>query len=72
MILKEILLDDMPVDPSFYSINGSILNMTLTSEFGPFTKDLIIEFESVPESTSIFGILALGTLGTFSIFKRKF
>lgn len=71
LILKKILLDDMPVDPNLYSLNGSILEMTLTSQFGPFTKDLIIEFESVPEPTSTQGLLALGTLGAASTLIRK-
>ncbi len=71
LIVKQILLDDTPVDPRLYSINGSRLEMTLTSEFGPFTEDLIMELESVPEPRSILGLLALGSLGTVLTLKRK-
>lgn len=45
--LEEILLDDLPVDPADYTLTGDRLNMTLTSEFGPFVRDLILTF-SVP------------------------
>lgn len=43
--------------------------------FGPEDSELTINFSatiiSVPESTSILSLLALATLGTISVFKRK-
>jgi hypothetical protein len=73
LTLKRILLDNTPVDPSLYTLTGSRLDMTLTSQFGPFTKDLIVELEAVtvPEPTSTLGFLSLVTLGAASTLKRK-
>ena len=53
-------LDDTPIDPSHYELVGSTLNLTLTSEFGPFTKDLIITL--VPEPATL-SLLAFGGVG---------
>jgi hypothetical protein len=41
----EVLLDDVPVDPSLYSLTGRRLSLELTSDYGPFDKDLIISFQ---------------------------
>lgn len=73
LALKQILLDNTPVDSSLYTLTGSRLDMTLTSQFGPFNKDLIIEFESVtvPEATSNLGFLSLAVLGAASTLRRK-
>ena len=57
--VTSICLDDTPVDPSYYSIDGSQLDITLTSEYGPFTKDLIITL--VPEPATL-SLLAIGGL----------
>lgn len=40
--IEAVLLDDAPVDHSHYAITGSRLDLTLSSQCGPFTKDLIL------------------------------
>jgi len=57
----EINLDEMPVDPSLYTISGNKLSLTLTSEYGPFTKDLIVSFQ-VPVPGPIW-LLGIGLAG---------
>ena len=37
-----VWLDHTPLDPSAYELVGSELSMTLTSQFGPFTRDLVV------------------------------
>lgn len=59
--LKAVLLDDTPVDPSFYTLTGSRLDMTLTSAFGPFTKDLIVVM-GIPAPATL-GLIGIGLLG---------
>ncbi len=63
--LKAILLDDTPVDPSLYTLTGSQLDLTLTSQFGPFTKDLILVM-GIPEPASLW-LLGSGLLGMASL-----
>ena len=58
--LVAILLDKTPVDPSHYSVTNNTLNMTLTSEYGPFIKDLRLHF--VPEASPLW-LLGVGLLG---------
>lgn len=53
-------LDEILIDPSRYELVDSQLSMTLTSGFGPFTKDVIISL--VPEPGT-FALLAGGGLG---------
>ncbi|HZP89129.1 MAG TPA: hypothetical protein VFB54_20140 [Burkholderiales bacterium] len=50
--LESVLLDDTPVDPRFYNLIGSRLDLKLTSEFGPFTQDLILVMR-IPEPPSL-------------------
>jgi hypothetical protein len=64
----DILLDGTTVDPSLYSLTDTRLNMTLTSEFGPFNKDLIVVF--VPEPTTLW-LLGFGLLGMAGMVKRR-
>jgi hypothetical protein len=63
----EILLDTTPIDPDNYSLTATGLHMTLTSQFGPFTKDLIVAY-AVPEPATflLVGASLLGFIG----FKR--
>jgi len=47
IIPTTIWLDDTQVGPEYYTFFDSSLEISLTSEFGPFTKDLIVHL--VPE-----------------------
>jgi len=64
----DILLDTTPIDPSFYTLTDTELKITLTSEFGPFTKDLIIAFTVVPEPAT-WWLVGAGLLG-FLCFRK--
>lgn len=68
-ILRAILLDNTPVDPSFYTLTGSRLDLTLTSEFGPFTKDLILVM-GIPEPGSLW-LFGLGLLSVLRMKRRR-
>lgn len=57
--VKGIYLDNMPLDPSLYTLDGTQLSITLTSEYGPFTQDLMIELNRLPEP----GVLWLLSIG---------
>lgn len=55
-----VFLDDTQLDPSNYSLVGNELDITLTSEFGPFTKDLIVTYR-VPSPGTVW-LLSVGCL----------
>lgn len=62
--LVDILLDSTPVDPSAYALTGSRLDMTLNSEFGPFTHDLILVLRMPePGTLGLLGLALAGMLG---------
>ena len=65
--LLDILLDGMPVDPSSYTLTGTRLDMTLRSEFRPFTKDLILV---IPEPASLW-LLGAGIAGLAGFSRRR-
>jgi hypothetical protein len=58
-----VFLDDMQLDPGDYSLVGNQLDLTLTSDFGPFTKDLIVTYR-VPLPGTIW-LLSAGCLALF-------
>jgi hypothetical protein len=68
-LLKAVLLDNTPVDPSLYTLTGSRLDLTLTSEFGPFTKDLVLVLR-IPEPATL-GLLSIGLLGMLGRLRRS-
>lgn len=59
--LQAVLLDNTLVDPSFYTLSGSRLDLTLTSAFGPFTKDLLVVM-GIPAPATL-GLLGIGLCG---------
>ncbi len=65
-VLKSIELDDTPVDPSNYTLSGTRLELTLTSQFGPFTSDLILTIQvREPPTAALLGIGLLGLFGAW-------
>ncbi len=50
--LKSIALDSTPIDPRHYRLSGARPDLTLTSDFGPFSRDLIL-LMSLPEPATI-------------------
>lgn len=58
-VLRGVLLDDAVLDPSYSTLTGSRLEIVLESEYGPFTRDLILLL--VPEPGSL-GLVFLGAL----------
>mgnify|MGYP001826480864 FL=1 len=58
--LLEVLLDLTPVEPSAYTLTGNKLSISLTSDYGPFTKDLIVSY-AIPEPASTW-LIAVGII----------
>jgi hypothetical protein len=64
-----VFLDDMPLDPGDYSLVENQLDLTLTSDFGPFTKDLIVTYR-VPLPATVW-LLSVGCLVLFRTGRKK-
>lgn len=58
------MLDDTTVDPGAYTVNGNQLSLELNSNYGPFTRDLIVKFE-VPAPGTLW-LVAIALAGVAS------
>jgi hypothetical protein len=59
-----VMLDDTTVDPGAYTVNGNQLSLELNSNYGPFTRDLIVKFE-VPTPGTLW-LVAIALAGVAS------
>jgi len=59
-----VMLDDTTVDPGAYTVNGNQLSLELNSNYGPFTRDLIVKFE-VPAPGTLW-LVAIALAGVAS------